>query len=311
MHLVQYPSVFLVAEVSNDLLVRPIRTEVIQFLAINSLVVSIIACLIAWFVSKKTTRPLKQLADLVDGVTPEHLPNKFAHHFPNNEVGILAKTLEKSLSRTSNAFAREKSFTRDVSHELRTPLAVMKNAVELSQSQQPTADKAVLERIYDAADQMEKTVHTLLMLAREEHAGIKNNPTKLMPLVETSILDNRFLLQDKPIDIDLCDSCNVTIKANENALKVLLDNILSNAFKYTESGTVKITYAQHKLIIQDTGPGIEPGISENVTELGVKGQQSTGFGFGLSIVRRLCEHQGWHMQVTSNKGTTVAVSFQK
>lgn len=305
----QYPNVFLVAEVSGELLVRPIRGGVIQFLVISAILVSIIACLIAWYIGRKTTNPLKQLAELVDGVAPEQLPDKFAQSFPKNEVGILARTLEQTLARIAHAMVREKSFTRDVSHELRTPLAVIKNAVELCRTQQNSADKAVLERIYDAADQMEKTVHTLLMLAREEHSHIAKSDTSLMPLIEKAILDNRMLLEGKQIDIEIHDNCSVNVNADANTLKVVLDNILSNAFKYTESGTVEIAYTDDKLVIRDTGPGIEPAISSQITEAGVKGQQSTGFGFGLSIVKRLCEHQDWNMDVKSSNGTTVTVSF--
>ena len=66
----------------------------------------------------------------------------------------------------------ERCFTRDASHELRTPLAVIKNAVELSRSKKngDSADNEVLDRIYNAADQMQRTVQALLLLAREEYA---------------------------------------------------------------------------------------------------------------------------------------------
>lgn len=310
---IDHPGVFLVAEVSSQLLVRPIREGVIKFLVVSGILVTTIACLIAWFIGRKTTKPLKQLAELVGGVAPEQLPDKFAAQFPHNEVGILAITLEQTLAKISSALLREKNFTRDVSHELRTPLAVIKNAVELSRSQggSSQSDLAVLTRIYDAADQMEKTVHTLLMLAREEHANIDNTATALMPVIEKAILDNRMLLDDKHIDIDISDSCNVKVNADGSMLKVVLDNILSNAFKYTDAGQVSIAFANDRLSIQDTGPGIEPAISEHVTEAGIKGHQSTGFGFGLSIVKRLCEHQGWTMQVESSNGTTVTVLFPR
>lgn len=306
-----YPNIYLVAEVSGDLLVRPIREGIITFLLVNGLIVTIVACFIAWLVSRKTTKPLNQLADLVGGAEPEQLPDKFAEQYPNNEVGILATTLEQTLSRISQAMKREKHFTQDVSHELRTPLAVIKNAIELSRTQQSDSktDQAVLERIYGAADQMEKTVHTLLMLAREENANFENTSTRIMPLIEKSILDNRLLLEGKDIDIDISDDCNVEINADGDMLKVLLDNVLSNAFKYTESGIVAISFQDNKLTIQDSGPGIEPDISDSVTETGVKGKQSTGFGFGLSIVKRLCEHQGWELEVISEQGTKVSVSI--
>ena len=321
------PEVLLLAEVSQQLLVRPISGGVLQFLLISALIVSSIACLIAWFVSRRTTRPLKQLAALVDNVAPERLPenfaSQFASQFSNDEVGILARTLEQSLSGIARALKREKSFTADVSHELRTPLAVIKNTVELweelRQSQQTggqqtesDADQLLMTRIYDAAVQMEKTVQTLLILAREEHTAGKHSSTALMPLVERAILDNSMLLQGKPVTVQLCDSCQVNINANADMLKVLLDNLLSNAFKYTEAGEVSIAFSDNCLQIRDTGPGIAADIYPHITETGVKGAHSTGFGFGLAIVKRLCEHQGWQMAVTSTaQGTMVSVGFSQ
>lgn len=319
------PEVLLLAEVSQQLLVRPIRGGVLQFLVISALIVSCIACLIAWFVSRKTTRPLKQLAALVDSVPSQQLPqrfsNQFASQFANDEVGILARTLQQSLTGIASALQREKSFTADVSHELRTPLAVIKNAVELWQSQQtgskaapqlqtaPGGEQQLMTRIYDAAVQMEKTVQTLLILAREEHTAAKHSNTALMPLLERAILDNSLLLHGKPVTVQLCDSCQVSINANADMLKVLLDNLLSNAFKYTEAGEVSIAFNANCLLIRDTGPGIAADIYPHITEAGVKGRHSTGFGFGLAIVKRLCEHQGWQMSVSSDQGTTVSVCF--
>jgi signal transduction histidine kinase len=92
-------------------------------------------------------------------------------------------------------------------------------------------------------------------------------------------------------------------------LKVLLDNLLSNAFQYTEMGVVSVDFVDQQLIIADTGPGIEDDISNKVTEPSVKGSQSTGYGFGLSIVKRLCEHQNWLLTVVSEQGTTISVKF--
>ncbi|MBU1553540.1 MAG: HAMP domain-containing histidine kinase, partial [Gammaproteobacteria bacterium] len=270
-----------------------------------------------------------QLAALVDSVPSQQLPQQFSKHFAsqfanqfaNDEVGILARTLQQSLTGIARALQREKSFTADVSHELRTPLAVIKNAVELWQSQQsgskpaaqlqtePGCEQQLMTRIYDAAMQMEKTVQTLLILAREEHTAAKHSSTALMPLLERAILDNSLLLHGKPVTVQLCDSCQVSINANADMLKVLLDNLLSNAFKYTEAGEVCIAFSDNCLQIRDTGPGIAADIYPHITEAGVKGRHSTGFGFGLAIVKRLCEHQGWQMSVSSDQGTTVSVCF--
>lgn len=308
-----YDNVFLIAEVSENLVVRQIRNGVIQFFIIFTVPLTIIACLIAWLLGRKTTKPLSQLSNLVDGVAPDNIPDTFAERFPNNEIGILANTLEQSLRRMSDALTREKYFTRDVSHELRTPLAIIKNAIELLQNKEksPQHTHEIILRIFQAAEQMDKTVNTLLMLAREENSLAAHESTELMPIIERSVLDNRRLLENKHIEIHIENNCSTAIMAQDGVLKVMLDNLLSNAFQYTESGEIRIAFVDGTLIVQDTGPGIAPSISHNVTQSGVKGEQSFGYGFGLSIVKRLCLSQGWQLTVDSNNGTKVSVSFNQ
>lgn len=304
-----HPNTFLVAEVSEQLLVRPIRGGIIQFLVISGVIVTVIACLIAWLIGRRTTRPLNQLASLVDGIALDTLPKNFANDFPKNEVGILAHALDQTLARIAAAMERERSFTRDVSHELRTPLAVIKNAIEVAQLNARENENQALQRIYQAAEQMEQTVQMLLLLAREEHGALNAQPIELLPILERAILDNRLLLADKAIEVEIDDSCQVQVLAESKMLKVILDNVIGNAFKYTLEGQVTISFAEQVLLVSDTGPGIQSDISASVTERGVKGKQSTGMGFGLSIVKRLCEHQGWQLEVQSTSGTQVSLRF--
>ncbi|GAC14249.1 sensor histidine kinase [Aliiglaciecola lipolytica] len=304
-----HPNTFLVAEVSEQLLVRPIRGGIIQFLVGSGVIVTVIACLIAWLIGRRTARPLSQLASLVDGVALDTLPRNFANDFPKNEVGILANALDHTLERIASAMERERSFTRDVSHELRTPLAVIKNAVEVAQLNASKAENQPLQRIYQAAEQMEKTVQTLLVLAREEYSVLNAQQIDLLPILERAILDNHLLLENKAIEVEIDDSCKVQVLAEPNVLKVILDNIIGNAFKYTLEGQVMISFADQVLLLSDTGPGIQANISATVTDRGVKGEQSTGLGFGLSIVKRLCEHQGWQLEVRSTSGTEVRLRF--
>ena len=170
-------------------------------------------------------------------------------------------------------------------------------------------NNALINRISDAAMQMEQTVNTLLILAREEHNTESKTLIQLLPLVEQSILDHSYILNGKAVEVDVTNNCNTKIHAQSGMLKVLLDNLLSNAFQYTNRGEVKVDFLNNQLVISDTGLGIEESISSHITAPAVKGSQSTGYGFGLSIVKRLCEHQGWQLTVESNKGTVVSVLF--
>ena len=309
--------IYLVAEVSQSLLVRPIREGIIQFFLFFGIALTIFACFMAWRLGRKTIKPLKELAELVDGVAPENIPDSFADRFPKNEIGIVARSLEDSMRQISKALEREKCFTRDTSHELRTPVAIVKNAVEVYRAKNDVNEEnhaseenyALVNRISDAALQMEQTVSTLLVLAREEHTSVEKEKVKLLSLVEQSIIDNGYLLNDKQVEVEVSDTCNVEVLAQKGMLKVLLDNLISNAFQYTELGEVHIEFIEDSLVVKDTGPGIDKDISNTVTEPAVKGSQSTGYGFGLSIVKRLCEHQGWQLSVESNGGTTISVAF--
>ncbi len=313
-HLLALPKAedtYLVAQVSEMLLVRPIREGIIKFMLISALLLVLIAFIIAWQLGKKTALPLKQLADLVNGVAPENIPDKFALQFPNNEIGILAETLESAMARINQSLLREKCFTRDVSHELRTPVAIIKNAVEVYRNKNAADENnAIIDRISQASTQMQQTVTTLLTLAREEHTKADKKQIKILPLIEQSIIDQHHLINNKPIEVEVNDNCDVAVYAQSGMLTVLLDNLIGNAFQYTQEGKVTIEMQNNRLIVADTGPGIDPSISDKITEAAVKGSQSTGYGFGLSIVKRLCEHQHWSLALSSEQGTKIEITFE-
>jgi signal transduction histidine kinase len=313
--------VYLLAEVSEMLLVRPISATLLKFMLALCLILMLVACSIAWLLGRKTAKPLQQLADLVDGVAPENIPDKFAMTFPNNEIGILARTLEQTMAQIKQALVREKHFTRDVSHELRTPVAIIKNAIEVYQSghqqgaykntaeaNRQTID-TIIKRIGDASVKMEQTVVTLLSLARSEQTSLERTPINLLSLIEQAVIDHSYLLNKKAVEVVVDDNTNTKLNLQKGMLKVLLDNLISNAFQYTDTGEVRISYEENQLVIADTGSGIEADIADRITELAVKGKESTGYGFGLSIVKRLCEHQGWDLQVFTGQGTKIAVTL--
>ncbi len=313
-HLLALPktrNTYLVAEVSEMLIVRPITEGVLKMMLIFGLILVLLAFIMAWALGRKTAKPLKQLAELVNGVAPENIPDKFAEQFPNNEIGLLAQTLESAMTKINQSLLREKCFTRDVSHELRTPVAIIKNAVEVHRNLHPLdANNPIIDRISQASTQMEQTVTTLLTLAREEHTDAQKKNIKILPLIEQSIIDQNHLINNKLINVEVNDNCDALVYAQSGMLTVLLDNLIGNAFQYTQAGKVTIEMQNNTLIITDTGPGIDPSISGKITEPAVKGSQSTGYGFGLSIVKRLCEHQDWSLALSSEQGTKISISFE-
>ena len=142
---------WLLAEVSQHLVVRPMRGGIAQWLGWSGLAVTLLALLFGAWLARRMTAPLSRLAALVDDATPTQLPAGFADGFPDDEVGTLARGLERLIGRVDAFVLREREFTRDASHELRTPLAVIRSACERLGARTDLGD--------DARRQIEHVLH--------------------------------------------------------------------------------------------------------------------------------------------------------
>lgn len=286
------PRAYLLAEVSEYLLVRPIRNRMLAFYAASALAVLSIAGLIGYLLARRATAPLTRLVEVLDHVEPDQPPVPFAPAFPDNEIGRLASSLEQALARVAAFVEREQSFSRDASHELRTPVAIIQGSTELLARQRlPEAAREQLQQIRSAALQMEQIIDTLLALARETSAAA-HAPVMLLPILEKTIVQHAKLLRGKDVQVDVQVDANASVALPAPVLSILLNNLVANAFHYTENGIIGISWHGNALEVRDTGPGIEQEIVERLGEPLVKGAASTGFGLGLSIAKRLCDRYG-------------------
>ncbi len=305
------PEFILVAEVSEILVVRPIREAIIMVLAIFSVVMVLLSIFLGYWLANKTIRPLTVLSELVIGSTPENLPKKFSNRFEQDEVGVLARALENAIAEIQDYIERERNFSRDASHELRTPITAVLGASEiLLESNLGEKAHCVVSRINRAAKQMQVTVMSLLTLARADISSERKSVIKVLPIVERIVIDNANLLDGKQIEITIDITENESLECAEGVLSILMSNLIANAFQYTLSGVVSISCKNNRIEIRDSGCGIDSDILGNVTDNLVKGKNSKGFGIGLSIVKRICEYQNLKFELTSDiNGTAVAVSF--
>jgi signal transduction histidine kinase len=227
---------------------------------------------------------------------------------------MLTRTIETTMNRINAFIQREKQFTRDASHELRTPLTIVKGAVEIME-QQPELDgnpllKNPLKRISRSVRDMETTIETFLWLAREENGT--EEPCRVEPVVRKAIEDNHYLIENKDIRLHLDVFHDKTVRAREEVLYIAVTNLIRNAYHFTSRGSVTITLDEAHIGIQDTGMGIEADKLDSVTQTHIKGEESQGFGLGLSIVSRLCRRFGWQLAIESQagKGTRVRILWQ-
>ncbi|UCE54753.1 MAG: sensor histidine kinase, partial [Desulfobacterales bacterium] len=93
--------------------------------------------------------------------------------------------------------------------------------------------------------------------------------------------------------------------------QIALTNLIRNAIQHPASGKISVSVKDDRVMVSDTGTGIETGQLELVTQPRVRGYGSKGFGLGLSIVKRLCDRFGWDFDIESEvgRGTTMHLIF--
>ncbi|RPD85472.1 HAMP domain-containing sensor histidine kinase [Luteimonas sp. 100069] len=276
---------WLLAEVSQHLVVRSMRGGILQWLGWSALAVTVLALLFGAWLARRMTAPLSRLAALVDDAEPTLLPARFAEGFPDDEVGTLARGLERLIERVDAFVEREREFTRDASHELRTPLTVIRSACERLGARTDLRGEAQrqLEHVRQSAQQLERTVAALLALARED-VDTSAPDIAVLPVLERVIVDQAPLLEGRDVSIRVEVPHATQARLPAPVLHIVLSNLVGNAFAHGGSGDVVIDVDAGGLRIAN--PGAWPG--ETAFQPFVKSEASAGVGLGLAIVRRLC-----------------------
>lgn len=302
------PQTWLLYEVSQRLVVRPIRVQIFMLLAWTSLVSLIVSLALGGWLAQRISAPLSRLADAVETMQPNNLPERLPTRLPNDEVGVLARGLEQLIRRIRAFIAREQEFTRDASHELRTPLSVIRMAGERLANEPSLSDsaRAHLDHIRQSSTQLEQTVTTLLALAREQTLGKDGEHTKLLPLIERVIIEQSPLIGDRPITVEVEVPIAFAFDKPSGVLHILLSNLIGNAFAHTERGEVRIDIDGDRLRVSNHGLAIAPELRANLHQPFRKREGSAGFGLGLAIVKRLCDRYAIDMHIDHNESGTVA-----
>ncbi|MBT9492694.1 MAG: HAMP domain-containing histidine kinase [Paucibacter sp.] len=296
----------LVAEVSAQLVVRPMRQQLLLWLGLWGGGLALLALGLAWWLSRRTSAPLARLAAQVASSRPEQLPTDLALHYGHDEVGQLARYLDGLNQRVAALIAREQAFTRDASHELRTPLAVLSLSCERLQARPGTAALPEIATLRAAIWQLQQTVELLLALARQ--APAQADPQRpLLPQVEQAVLALAPLLDEQQISLVVDVSPSLSRDWPPALTQLLLTNLLANALAHGEGGSIRISADADELRLCNPSASPPPALlgSGAAGRLhGVKGEASAGLGLGLSIVRRLAERHGLQLRLSHRDGWT-------
>lgn len=278
-------------------------------------------------VAATATRVANQPLDRGEVQITERVPASEAD--PRTETGLVGASLNTLLDHVNDSLAsrqkneeRMRRFVADASHELRTPLSSIRGYSELSlralrQQSGPAAIEGTttsLERIQAQSLRMTSLVEDLLLLARlDEGRELVHGTVDLTQLALEGLSDARPTAADHHWNIEVPEE-PILIVGDAGRMHQVVANLLANARTHTPAGT-SITLSVGRegddavLRVHDDGPGIDPGVRDELFARFARGdssraRQTGGTGLGLAIAKAIVEGHGGHISVASEPGDT-------
>ena len=269
----------------------------------------------ALVVVRSALRPLRRMTAEAASLAPEDATRRLDPGTVVLELHELASTLNAALDRLGEALARHKQFTSDASHELRTPISILAaNAEHLLRNPRTGEEyREGLRRQLRIAGRMKHLTENLLVLARAD-AGAEvpeRRPVRLDEVADGAVREFADLAGDGGVGLALGRCDPAVVEGDPVHLRQLLDNLVSNAVKYTPAGgrvTVSVESAGEEVVldVSDSGPGIPAAEQDRVFRrfyrvAGGRGGVE-GAGLGLAIVAWVAEAHGARLELRSEPG---------
>ncbi|MFE1176625.1 sensor histidine kinase [Streptomyces sp. NPDC058773] len=269
-------------------------------------------------------RPLRDMAATATAIAEGDIDQRIEVARRHSEVGEVGTALNRAFDERQRSEEQLRQFVANASHELRTPLTTIRGWAQLQLhglAQDPALVERAMLRIEGEAARMHAMVEELLLLARlDQGRPIDQAPVDLGALADDAVTDARVIAPDRPITVDVPDG--VRARGDEDRLRQVLQNLLSNALHHTPPDTpVSVTARARptgtvELSVTDQGPGIPTATAERIFERFYRGVTSRtptagGTGLGLSIVKSIAEAHGGTATVHTapGKGSTFTVTL--
>ncbi len=209
----------------------------------------------------------------------------------------------------------KKDLVSNVSHELRTPLTAIKGYLETLEEEIPSEQYKYLDTIKRHTERIIFIVDDLLTLVSLEDASSKLFVTEvdLKELVEQIVPTFKLKLEEKNLNLELISEADLPkINADSFRLEQVFINLIDNAIKYSEKGTIRIEMMRNdeesvKIVVSDEGIGIPKEHQERIFERFYTVDKSHsrrygGTGLGLAIVKHIILLHDGNIQVESEEG---------
>jgi len=284
---------------------RQIVTSAAWAVLIASVIATLLAALVGWWVSRQLSTPLLQLTAVTAQMAAGQLSARAAVT-RRDEVGILAHSFNEMAQRVEETVHTLRHFVADAAHELNTPITALRTNLELSP---PTP---LLQASLAQVMRLETLVNNLLLLSRLEAtpAAQPANPAEKETVIDLAQLlqsiSEPFASRAEQQGITFTQAITnqaaapLFVDGNEAELVQALRNLLDNALKFSQAGgAIQVTlHRQDEMIliaVEDTGIGVAPDELPLLFQRFYRARNAAGYpgsGLGLAIVKAIAERHG-------------------
>lgn len=230
-----------------------------------------------------------------------------------DEFSELNESLNKLIAGNINVYNQQKEFADNASHELQTPLAIIQSKLDLLLQTKLLTDEQydLIEDVNKALARVTRINKNLLLLTKIENSQFMDKETiPLSQLLESTLVLFANFYEDKNLQLDKDISPDVTIESNRILVEILLNNLITNAIRYTPNeGTIHIRLSARDLYIANSGA--EPLQQEQLFKrFGSTSSVTRGTGLGLALVKQICNRYNWKVEyMHSNMQHTFSIHF--
>jgi len=309
--LIRYPGVALRVQVGESL--ATYDETIARIRGLLALVLTLAALVViagSFAISSSAIEPIGRLGAAMGEIRSDRLSRRLGWSDRKDELGSLAQSFDAMLDRLEEGFARERQFISDASHELKTPLTVINANAQMLQrwaDRDPQIRADSLRAIGDESASLSSMVNGMLLLAKAESGDdIPREPVALEDAIAEAVHIVQPRAREKGLALEFRapgpDAPRTMVLGDANLLRQLFTNLIDNAVKFTETGSIEVTLERQEgramVEVLDTGVGIEAEALDRVFDRFFRADASRnravpGTGLGLAIVRSIARvHDG-------------------
>jgi len=324
------PARYIQVSIQKDQIYEPIKT--IRWIIYTGMFISIgIVILVSVLFSRSISKPIIQLESAAKDIASGNV-DRTLQLDRKDEFGALAQSLNQMAERLrsdnetlKNLYDKQRQFFADITHEIRNPLHTILGSLEMLQLENLPFEQRqrYVETAARQAERINRLFKDLMTLQRYDSDSyfIEKKPFDLQLTLKD--IEEMFRNQAAEKDLDLIvDKKQATVFADPSKIEQVIENLVSNAVKYTNNGYIKVSLAESEteitVKVKDTGIGISDDHLSRLFDRfyrtdKARSRNKGGTGLGLSVVKSILSAHGSkiHIQSTPGEGSLFWFSIDK